>query len=508
MKRCKDTPSGMNFAVTAVLVFSAIAILYTFSTGISGNDFWWHVKVGEWICKNKEIPISDIFSWYGVEKNIPWVAHEWLSDVIFYIIHNLTGDMGIFVLSLSSAVLMTSLLWKQAGNYIRKNILISGLFLVLLSVTTKVFFYGRPHLFSFFLLFIEMKLLYAFFDNQNNKGIYFIPLVSCLWSNIHGGSSNLSYLLCLAFLVVGMLNVQIGCITSQRLQKQALFKLTIVTVLSVAAILINPVGVEMLLYPYKNMGDDLMLTIIGEWQAPDAKNFGNLILFFAPVIFMLLGFFAEEKKIRLIDIGIMGVFILLFLRSVRFIMLWYIAAAFCAFPYVPECKIKPISKRMEKVLISICILIFVVSLGIVRNNLRNTIKENRLITTVLSENAINTVSKDAPQRIFNDYNLGETLIYHDLPVFFDARADVYAYDNLLADGVSLLFMEQVNTQSEDIYVDVEALIEKYDFDAFLILKCRPLCSYLYSHPERFICVFEDETVGYFKAIDTQNDGKG
>lgn len=498
MKRNNSYRPGMRFALIAIFSLSLIAILYTFSTGISGNDFWWHVKVGEWVVENDRIPTSDIFSWYGVEINAPWVAHEWLSDVIFFFIYDCAGSFGIFLLSLVSAIAMLMLLWKQTERSIQNNVLISGLFFAVFAVSTSVFFYGRPHLFSFFLLFVELRLLYSFINNPSSKGIYFIPIIALLWSNIHGGSSNLSYLLCIAFLVVGCLKISIGCIIPQRLEKKAIIKLSVVIVLSLAAILLNPVGVKMLLYPYQNMGDDLMLAVISEWRAPDAKNLGDLILFYFPVVLMLLGFFAEHKRIKLIDLAIMGVFILLFLRSVRFIMLWYIAAPFCAFQYLPECKIKPINPKTEKILIILCVLILAISVGASALTVMETIDDDQLISTVISDDVIKEIEEINPKRLFNDYNLGETLIFNDISVFFDARADVYAYENMLADGVSLMLLEQANEESNIAYVDVEALIGKYNFDTILILKSRPLYSYLISHPEKYVCTFENPELGLFE----------
>lgn len=71
-------------------------VLSCFSGGISGNDFWWHVKVGEYIFEEGSVPTTGIFSWVGMEKGIEWTAHEWLSELIFYCIHNILGDAGIY----------------------------------------------------------------------------------------------------------------------------------------------------------------------------------------------------------------------------------------------------------------------------------------------------------------------------------------------------------------------------------------------------------------------------
>ena len=498
--RSREKAPGMKLALVAIFGIAITVIAYTFSEGISGNDFWWHIKVGEWVVENGAVPVTDIFSWYGTANEIPWTAHEWLADVILYLVYAGLGELGIFIFSLLAAMLMAVLMWMEVKRDVEKNVLIGGLYVALFAVTTSIFFYGRPHLFSFFLLYWELKVLFAFVDDSRHKGIYTIPLLTCIWSNIHGGSAGLSYVICAVFLVVAMLNLKIGRIESTRLDKKAIAKLLVVTLCSVAAILLNPVGLEVLMYPYKSFGDQLQMTLISEWRSPDAKEIGDLLLFFCPIVLLLIGFLAEEKKIRLIDLAVMGIFVFLFLRSVRFIMLWYIAAAFCAVPYVPECRIKPISRKSEHGLIAVCLIVFMSLIGVSGVRIYETMADGGLISKVMSDEAILTVKEDSPDRLFNDYNLGEALIYNDIPVFFDARADLYAHDNIMADGVSLTFLEQMNLAAGEPYVDVNGLIEKYRFDAILILKSRPLFAYLLSHPDQFECVYEDNSTGYFRVV--------
>ena len=33
-----------------------VALLWCYKDGINGNDFWWHIKIGEWIMENGKIP--------------------------------------------------------------------------------------------------------------------------------------------------------------------------------------------------------------------------------------------------------------------------------------------------------------------------------------------------------------------------------------------------------------------------------------------------------------------
>lgn len=486
--------AGIGFTVLTLF-------FYCFSKGIQGNDFWWHVKVGEWICENRMVPTQDIFSWYGMAQGLDWTAHEWLSDVVYYLLLQYTGQIGVFAFSLGAALLMLVLLWREVKPYAVKNLLLSCAFFLPLPFVLYTFFYGRPHLFSFFLLFFELKCLYKFVENPKSKSVYFVPLIACLWSNFHGGSSNLSYLLCVLFLTAGILPENIGRMVSVRLDKKAFIKLSIVTVASALAILVNPVGLDVFVYPYVNMADALMLTVITEWRSPDAKQFGELVLFFLPIFALTIGFLITDKKIRVIDVLVMLAFLFLFFRSVRFIMLWYIAAAFYAFRYMPEFELKRI-KGWHKVALSIVLIVLLINPFISSfAKMGETYTRDTLITEVLSDDMVEFVKKDKPERLYNDYNFGEALIYNDVPVFYDARADLYAADHILANGVGLMNLKQMNASASTPYLNVDEMIKQYDFDAILILKTRPLYSYMLSHEKQFECLFEDDTTAYFRAVE-------
>ena len=486
-------------------VIPIVIMIYCFGSGISGNDFWWHIKVGEYVVDNQAVPTTDIFSWYGVEQGIEWTAHEWLADVIFFLIFNYFGSIGIFIFALGSAILLYVCLRNVAKRYISNNILFSGLFFSLFAVLSSLFFYGRPHVFSYFLLFFELALLYDYYQNPHSKKVYLIPAIAVLWSNLHGGSSNLAYILCLIFLVCGILKVSFGRIESEPMTKKNLVKLGVVTLATILAILANPIGARVLSYPYVNLSDELSMTLISEWQAPDAKMIGNIILYFLPIVLMSIGLISENKKIRLIDLLVMLSFLFLFFRSARFIVLWYIAASFYAFRYIPHIRVKEIKKVSEKIAVGALAILLMLPLVVgITEGVKNYQNE-KLISTVICDEAIESIKADSPKRIFNDYNIGETLIYNDIPVFFDARADLYAQENIMADGASLMYLEQANKTAEKVYVDVDGLIEKYSFDSVAILKVRPLYSYMVSHPECFSLVYEDSTMAYYRIIGGAED---
>ena len=52
-------------------------------------DFWWHAKVGETILATHQWPTNDPFSFTAAGR--PWLAYEWLGDVLFAGVARLAG---------------------------------------------------------------------------------------------------------------------------------------------------------------------------------------------------------------------------------------------------------------------------------------------------------------------------------------------------------------------------------------------------------------------------------
>src|SRR5688572_28751949 len=50
---------------------------------LSGEiDTWAHAAIGRWIWQNGQVPQQTLIIW--VADPIPWVAHSWLSQLLFY----------------------------------------------------------------------------------------------------------------------------------------------------------------------------------------------------------------------------------------------------------------------------------------------------------------------------------------------------------------------------------------------------------------------------------------
>lgn len=492
----KQITGNLFKVLTAALL---VGLLFVFSDGISGNDFWWHAKAGEWMVNNRSLPGVDSFSWYAKEKGIVWVSHEWLSQIFFHLIFRASGAPGIFIFSLSAAILMMLLILFRNRTAICQNFITATIFLAPM-VQLFTLFYGRPQVFSYYLIFATLYCLYEFKKNENSKAIFLIPIFSFLWANLHAGSSTLSYILCFIFFFSGLVDFTWGKLHFEKNTRRQSLLFLVIGILSIFAIGLNPYGIDMIVYPYANMGDAFMQDIIEEWHPPDAKKVSHLLVFFVPIFICSLSFVASEKKIKGLDLLVFLFFAYMLFRSVRFSIVFSIAASFFVFDYAIPRKIPAATNGSggRPMFIFICVLLAIVSMLFCGKTL-NTWRNGKLISEVLDKEFVEFVKKQHPKRLYNDYDFGEILIFNEVETFADARADLFSPHNL-KDMVSLFRLKQSDPRAKEKFLNVQNLIDKYNFDAFLLRPNSSLTSFLRTQPEKYQIQKETNKAIYFSRL--------
>ena len=99
---------------------------------------------------------------------------------------------------------------------------------------------------------------------------------------------------------------------------------------------------------------------------------------------------------------------------------------------------------------------------------------------------IQIIKKEKPKRLYNMYNYGGDLVYHEIPVFIDGRADLYGKHNY-KDYLQISKLEG----------DYVKLIEKYDFDYFLVDSKYPINTYL-KYNSDYDKIYQHEKVYLYK----------
>ena len=438
------------------------------------SDYLWHVKAGEYMVKNKGVLTKDVFSWFMSGKY--WMSHEWGFDVLIYLLKSLFGKSHLFIYPfLCITGLLLILFFSNKKNYL-KNIIFS-LFWIIGFLIFCVYMQARPHLLSFSFVALTIWFLYDLFNNEKSKKIYFLPLVTLFWTNFHGGSSNLSYILCLIFLVVGLFKFNFTKVSAARLGKKQILKYLSVALICALVICINPHGVKMLSYPYLNIADSVMVNFISEWQ-PTVLSNSSHYPYFILVIFIVGVMLLSKEKIKFIDLALLGISIVLGLKSIRFWGYTYIFMSYVVFNYINERKIDRGTTRILFLLGSLFLVIFMTNYEIL---------DKEYSKKVISDEMISTIKKESPKRLYNMYDYGGELIYNDIEVFIDGRADLYSKYNLSDySDISMLKGDYIK------------MIEKYDFDYFLVNRKYPINTYLGYSDDYEVLLDNKDTILYKK----------
>lgn len=435
-------------------------------------DYFWHIKAGEYMVKNGLLK-KDVFSWFVKGKY--WFSHEWLFEVILYYLKLVFGKIHILVYGCISFFTLLLIIFLGNKKVFSKNILFSLVWLTL-SLILVVFAQARPHLISFNLLALTIYLLFDLYKNADSKKIFLLPIISLIWANVHGGCSNLPYIFCLLFIIGGLFDFEVGKIKATKLSKKQIIKYIIVMILCMGFVCINIHGVKILIYPYTNMLNKTMINNISEWRATSLQDIAHLPYFMVSFVILMI-FLISEKKISFLDFLLFISVLFLGLRSIRFWGYTYIVMSFVVFNYVKATK-------YDKSFLTAIIVVAIAFLMLPLVNYKAILKN--MDSKTLDKKVIQMIKKEKPKRLFNMYDYGGELVYNDIEVFIDGRADLYSNYN---------YKDYLNISNlKSNYV---ALINKYNFDYFLVDSSYPIYTYL-RYDEDYESIYDYKNTVLFK----------
>lgn len=460
-----------NNLLLFILFISISIFLLTFFS--IEPDYFWHIKAGEYIFKNGIIT-HDVFSWIVNGKY--WMCHEWLFETILYCLKSIVHNIHPLIYCLLCLSGLFSILFFTNKKNVSKNIPFTLIYLMFISLLSITFIQARPHMISNIFVCLTVYLLYDLYKNKDSKKIYFLPLITILWSNIHGGSSNLSYILCFVFIISGLFSFKFKKIENNKLSKKQLYKYLLVMILCMIGVCVNIHGFKMFIYPYTNMMDTTMLNNIAEWQPTSLNNIYHYS-YYLFILFIIITMLISDKKIELIDFLLFGFCFYLGLKSIRFWLYSPIIMYYVIYNYVKE------RKPDKNTGLILCIIsLSLLGIFIYSCNFNIKYKYN------LDSKVIDIIKEEKPSRLFNMYDYGGELVYNDIKVFIDGRADLYSKYN---------YKDYLNISNcKDDYIQ---LINKYNFDYLLIDKKYPIYTYL-KYSDGYDSIYENNKLVLYKKI--------
>jgi hypothetical protein len=242
---------------------------------IGDPDTYLHIAAGRWIFAHAALPAQDPFS--HSMAGAPWVAHEWLSEVILAAVFGLTGWPGL--------ALLTALCFAGAMALLTRSLLRNGEPLSTLILVASVALLAMPHLLARAhtlavpLLVVWSASLFAARDAGRGPPLRLLP-VMMLWANLHG-----SFMFGLA--LAGYLGGEAliwpapGVGRWREVRRWGIFLL-----LAAIASLVSPHPLAGFLQPFRLLAMPVMQSSFVEWLAPNFQDFQALEVWLLATIFV------------------------------------------------------------------------------------------------------------------------------------------------------------------------------------------------------------------------------
>lgn len=160
----------------------SIALAIAFLSPVTPQDYWWYMRIGRDTLTSGAIPQVDTLSY--TQAGIPVIYHSWGAAVLFWLIYKLGGlSLAVLVhgilIAVSYALLWTTARWLGCGRASASLVTLAAV------LSTNNNWAMRPQIFAYPLFGLSLLLLFRWHKGQKNI-IWWLPLISLLWVNLHG----------------------------------------------------------------------------------------------------------------------------------------------------------------------------------------------------------------------------------------------------------------------------------------------------------------------------------
>jgi hypothetical protein len=148
---------------------------------LEDGDTYWHIVAGRWMFQHHAIPSVDPFSF--TMPGAPWVAHEWLSEIVYAAAFSLGGWSGVVGVAAAAFAAALAILARYLLRHLEP--LYALVFVAMAFSLATQHLLARPHtLAAPLLVFWAVALLRA--REANRAPPMWVALLMTVWANLHG----------------------------------------------------------------------------------------------------------------------------------------------------------------------------------------------------------------------------------------------------------------------------------------------------------------------------------
>lgn len=450
--------------------------------GVADPDIWWHILNAKYLFAHGSLPRFDSFSYTTL--GTPWMDHEWLTEVPYYLAWHAFGLQGIYVLLVVLIEIILIGVFYIATKYTGN---VKGAFLVsCLSVLLAIVSFGpRTLLFGWLYLVVLLGILMRF-RTTGNGPLWVLPLLFCVWINSHG-SWLIGMVVFGIFIAAGLVEGHWGKVDAIRWSPKQLRRLLAIGGASAAALFINPFGYRLVYYPFDlAFRQKLTVSNVQEWQSVDFHTpRGKIVV--AVILALLIAALLSRARWKLEEVVLCMFGIYTGVTYMRFLFL----AAIVLTPLLTkflDC-LPPYNAAIDKPYLNVVIFAGILCIVIVK--FPSEVQLEKGVEERFPVAAITYLEQHPLQgNLFNYYMWGGYITFRrpDIKTFVDSRSDIYEYRGVLQEYLDVVSLKK----------SMEVL-DKYRVRYVLFPPDDPL-AYLLRQQPGWKIQFEDKVSALFERI--------
>lgn len=486
----------------------AIILIVIFSIAIAPkslqNDTFYTIKIGEFISENG-IDMKDPFSWH---ENLKYTYPHWLYDFLMYLVYSIGGFDAIYtstcVLSSILGICIYKVNSKLANNKIFSFIITIGTMYLL-----KGYIAARAQLVTFILFILAIYFIERFLENKKKRYGLGLVGISLLIANLHVAVWPFLFIVFLPYLAEYFITIIADTILYKKINiwwinkkikrlvksdkgkakiklvelKERLEKnqkhvekikikrkenlenpykikmernpnvkwLIVIMIICALMGLLTPLGDTPYTYLYKTMQGNTTQNINEHLPLTLAEN--NPILCTLTIVLAVMIF--TKSKIRLSDLFmIAGLAYLMFSsrrQSSMFVLIGSVILNRMIVQLLEIYGICKINDLIKVVNMFTCTMAIIIVVGLSNHFYQEKDKQSYINEKNYPVQASEWILENLDVKnikLFNEYNYGSYLLYKEIPVFVDSRADLYAPE--FNEGCSV-FSDFINTSGIGTY---------------------------------------------------------
>ena len=415
---------------------------------LGDSDTYWQIAVGQWILDHHAMPRVDIYSFTKAGET--WTSSSWLSQVLYATSYNLAGWTGPVVLAATCIAATFALLVQILGRRIPAAYAVA-IAIAALSLSMGHFL-ARPHVLVLPILLAWANGLMSASERGQAPSPWLLPLMG-LWANLHGG-------FLFGLVLVGAFALDALWNAERAQQRSVALRWAAFGIGALIACCATPYGWGSILAARKILDLGELLHLIYEWMP---ANFSKLSVFELTILMLIAGALYGGVKLTPPRIALVLGLLHMALAHVRNVEIFALLLPIVVLaPVASQFELKPAWTARTGASMPVMAVVMIL-LGcwtwLLAANTTFAPPERHSPAA-----AVEALKAHNPKRVLNDLPFGGYLIWRQLPVFIDGRAELYG------EAFDIAYYRAMQLKDVNQFLDI---LKRWDIDAVLLTPHTP-----------------------------------